>query len=72
MSLYQAMVNRFVTPVIEAHEARGRAEGLAEGRVESNLRWREWNRRRIAAAAKGLPFDEPPPDDDSPDHQEAT
>ena len=67
MSLYQAMVNRFVTPVIEAHEARGRAEG----RVESNLRWREWNRRRIAAAAKGLPFDEPPPDDDSPDHQEA-
>ena len=72
MSLYQAMVNRFVTPVIEAHEARGRAEGLAEGRVESNLRWREWNRRRIAAAAKGLPFDEPPPDDDSPDYQEAT
>ena len=23
MSLYQAMVNRFVIPVIEAHEARG-------------------------------------------------
>ena len=32
MSLYQAMVNRFVVPVIEAHEARGRAEGVEIGR----------------------------------------
>ena len=34
MSLYQAMVNRLVTPVIQAHEARGREEGRAEGKVE--------------------------------------
>ena len=34
LSLYQAMVNRFVIPVIEEHEARGREKGLAEGREE--------------------------------------
>ena len=33
MSLYQTMVNRFVIPVIEEHEARGRARGLEEGRA---------------------------------------
>lgn len=57
MSLYQTMVNRFVIPVIEAHEARGRAEGRAEERTA----WREWNRRRMAAEAQGAPFNEPPP-----------
>ena len=31
MTLYQAMVNRWVFPVIERHKAEGRAEGLAEG-----------------------------------------
>ena len=31
MTLYQAMVNRYVIPVIERHKAEGRAEGLAEG-----------------------------------------
>ncbi len=34
LSLYQAMVNRFVIPVIEEHEARGREKGLAKGREE--------------------------------------
>ena len=34
MTLYQAMVNRLVTPVIQAHEARGREVGRAEGKVE--------------------------------------
>ena len=57
MTLYQAMVNRLVTPVIQAHEARGRAEGQAAERA----RWVEWNRRRMEAAAKGQPFDDPPP-----------
>lgn len=53
MSLYEALVNRFVMPVIEAHKAQGRAEGLAE--------WREWNQRRLDAEAQGIPFDEPQP-----------
>ena len=54
MALYQAMVNRLVTPVIQAHEARGRVEGRAAERA----RWVEWNRRRMEAAAKSLPFHE--------------
>ena len=53
MSLYQAMVNRFVIPVIEAHKA--------EGRAETQAKWEEWNKRRMEAEAKGVPFDEPPP-----------
>lgn len=57
MSLYQAMVNRFVTPVIEAR----REEGRVEGRAESDAAWREWNRRRMDAEGQGIPFDEPPP-----------
>ena len=57
MSLYQAMVNRFVTPVIEARREEGRVEGRAEERAE----WREWNRRRMVAEAGGEPFNEPPP-----------
>ena len=69
MSLYQAMVNRLVTPVIQAHEARGRVEGKVEGRVEGwaegraaeRARWMEWNQRRMEAAAKSLPFHELPP-----------
>ena len=59
MSLYQAMVNRFVIPVIEARRAEGRVEGRAEERAE----WRAWNRRRMDAEAGGLPFTEPPPGD---------
>ena len=34
MTLYQAMVNRWVFPVIERHKAEGRAEGIEQGRVE--------------------------------------
>ena len=47
MSLYQAVVNRFVIPVIEARRAEERAE------------WQAWNRRRIEAEAQGEPFSEP-------------
>ena len=53
MSLYQAMVNRFVIPVIEARRSEGRAEVQAQ--------WQEWNRRRMDAEAQGRPFNEPPP-----------
>ena len=37
MTLYQAMVNRLVVPVIQAHEERGREKGRAEGKVEGRL-----------------------------------
>ena len=53
MTLYQAMVNRFVMPVIEAHKAEGRATERAE--------WQQWLKRRMDAEAQGRPFDEPPP-----------
>ena len=67
MSLYQAMVNRFVIPVIEARRDEGRIEGRIEGRVAgraaSNAEWRAWNQRRMDAEARGRPFNEPPPGD---------
>ena len=37
MTLYQAMVNRYVIPVIERHKSEGREEGLAEG-LERGMR----------------------------------
>ena len=61
MVLYYHMINKLVAPVIRRHEARGEAQG----RAESNKRWREWNRRRLDHEAQGLPFDEPPPDEDT-------
>ena len=64
MTLYEAMANRFVFPVIEKHEARGYAKGLQEGieRAEQvEARWRAWNDRRLAAARDGRAFDEQPP-----------
>ncbi len=57
MSVYQAMVNRYVLPVIEKHKAEGRAEGRAEEREA----WQAWNRRRIDAEKQGRKFDETPP-----------
>jgi len=69
MSLYQAMVNRLVIPVIEAHKAEGREEGREEGRKEGRkegrtevmAEWRAWNTRRLVAERDGREFDESPP-----------
>ena len=65
MTFYQAMVNRYVIPVIEKHKAEGRAEGLAQGReqgiMEAHEEWAEWNRRRVDAERRGRDFDEAPP-----------
>ena len=41
--------------------AQGKAEGKAEGIAERDREWTDWNNRRLDAAAKGQPFDEPPP-----------
>ena len=57
MSVYQAMVNRYVLPVIERHKAEGRIEGRAREREE----WQAWNRRRTDAEKQGRKFDESPP-----------
>ena len=46
-------------------QAEGRAEGRVEGRAEAEAEFRrllsEWNRRRLDAAARNEPFDEPLP-----------
>ena len=49
MTFYQAMVNRFVIPVIEKHKAVGREEAHDE--------WIAWNRRRVEANRQGRDFD---------------
>ena len=64
MSLYHVITNRFAKPVIESHEARGRAEGRAEGHTAERAAWRDWLNRKNAAETQGLPFDEPPPDEE--------
>ena len=43
--------------LLEPLKERQRAEGYAEGYAI----WRDWNARRVKAAAKDEPFDEPPP-----------
>ena len=45
----------------EGH-AQGRAEGHAEGEARRQAAWVAWNGRRLAAEARGEPFDEPPPE----------
>ena len=50
--------SKFVTPIVERHKAEGRAEG----RSEMHNAWLVWYRKSEEAKAKGLPFDEPPPE----------
>ena len=38
-----------------------REEGREEGRAEVLSDWREWNRRRLEAEARGEEFNEPEP-----------
>ena len=42
---------------------RAHAEGREEGREEANNAWRDWLRRKEAAAERGETFNEPMPDD---------
>lgn len=58
---YESLKARWVTPVIERHEARGEARGEAR----ANQRWNEWWERRQEAESNNLPFDEPPPSSQS-------
>ena len=62
MVIYQSLVNRFVTPVIDRHIATGRAQGE---QARDDL-WRAWLQRKQEAEAQGLEFNEPPPGSDNP------
>ena len=64
-NLMKRELNRYDAKLIEEGRAEGieegRAEGIEEGKAEVYQQIAEWNARRLAAAAKGIPFDEPPP-----------
>ena len=45
----------------EKDRKQGLKQGLEQGRAEVQARWGEWNKRRLAAATEGKPFNEPPP-----------
>ncbi len=56
---------RGIAKGIAEGKAEGKAEGITEGKAdgiaERDRVWTAWNERRLTAAAKGQPFDEPPP-----------
>ena len=61
MVLANYLRQNLLEPLKERQRMEGRVEGREEGRVESYAEWRAWNDRREKAAARGEPFDEPPP-----------
>lgn len=48
---------------IEIGKAQGLEQGKAEGIRQAYQEIADWNKRRLEAEAKGIPFDEPPPTD---------
>ena len=60
---YVMVLARHLEERLEKVREQRREEGRTEGRAEANSRWEAWNARREAAAAQGIPFDEPPPSD---------
>ena len=56
---------KLVEPLQDSLRAEGREAGVKEGeergRAEANDTWREWNRRRREAEARGDEFNEPEP-----------
>ena len=55
------MLNRRRARQLAEAEERGEEKGVTKGRVELSAEIIEWDARRREAAAKGEPFDEPPP-----------
>ena len=54
--------SKLVTPIVERYREEGKAEGKVEGRSEMHNAWLTWYRKSEEAKAKGIPFDEPPPE----------
>ena len=55
-----------MTMILTLLSNRARVEQAA---AEQHRLWSEWNRRREEADAKGLPFDEPPPEAPAGSHR---
>ena len=53
VNILDKLHQKLVEPLEAQSEARGRAEGISEGN--------DWATSKAEAEAKGLPFDEPPP-----------
>ena len=65
MVLANYLRQNLLEPLKERQRREGMATGIAIGRSESDAEWRAWNERREKAAARGEPFDEPPPSFDA-------
>ena len=52
--------------------AKATATATAKASAEQYRLWSEWNRRREDAEAKGMPFDEPPPEPPNGYHRNGT
>ena len=50
--------SKFVTPIVEKYKKEGEAKGMSE----MHNAWLTWYRKSEDAKAKGIPFDEPPPE----------
>ena len=51
----------FYEHVLQRGVERGIEQGIEQGIAAAYQQWQEWNARRMAAEAKGEPFNEPPP-----------
>ena len=65
MVIGQYLENKLVKPLQERLREEGRTKGRTEGGARMHEEWADWNRRRLEAEERGLPFNEPPPKDPS-------
>ena len=49
--------------------AKAKEQGIEQGRTEAYQAIAAWNRRRLEAEAKGIPFSEPPPSQNGDQHE---
>ena len=65
VSLYHAMANRWVKPVVEQNIEKGiiigEERGIVIGEERGIAKALDWARRKAEAEAQGLDFNEPPP-----------
>lgn len=55
------MLSTMLSTILTRKTEEYLAKRYEQGRVEALVEVEEWNRRRLAAEAKGEPFDEPLP-----------
>ena len=47
---------------------KAKEQGIEQGRAEAYQAIDAWNKRRLAAETKGIPFNEPPPSQNGDQH----